>query len=196
MALSGERFLVLWEETENGNTVLKSVIVNGDGAPLSGMVTSQARLSDCQPILCSDGAVRWYVTDRSQPTLYTLRPDASDFDETTPPTTSAPTTTEEPTTPDPGEQQEGTLYFSSDGNGGLVISAYEGDELQQIEVPAQAQGLTVTGIGANVFANHTEIEDVILPETIRTIGACAFAGSGILALTIPASVTEIGDKGL
>ena len=32
-----------------------------------------------------------------------------------------------------------------------------------------------------------------MPETIRTIGACAFAGSGILALTIPASVTEIGE---
>ena len=193
VALSGERFLVLWEETASGNTVLKSVIVNGDGAPLSGMVTSQAPLSDCQPILCSDGAVRWYVTDRSQPTLYTLRPDAVDYVESTHPVTSVPTTADETTDPNTGGQQEGTLYFSSDGNGGLLITSYEGNDLRQIEIPAEVEGFPVTGIGANVFANHTEIEDVILPETIRTIGAGAFAGSGILALTIPASVAEIGD---
>lgn len=31
-------------------------------------------LSDCQPVVGSDGVVRWYVTDNSAPTIYAVNP--------------------------------------------------------------------------------------------------------------------------
>ena len=36
--------------------------------------TLSVRLSDCQPVMCSDGTVKWYVSDNSSPKLYSINP--------------------------------------------------------------------------------------------------------------------------
>ena len=47
----------------------------------------------------------------------------------------------------------------------------------------------------NLFINDVEIKDLIIPEGVETIGRYAFAGcSGLTSVTIPNSVTEIGDE--
>ena len=50
----------------------------------------------------------------------------------------------------------------------------------------------VTEIAPNACKNASSLSTVYLPETLVTIGEGAFSGCGILSITIPASVTEIG----
>ena len=69
-------FLVLWEEENlsNGNVTLSALTVDENGVPLSRVSGLNMRLSDCQPILCQDQKVRWYVTNYSSPVWYTIDP--------------------------------------------------------------------------------------------------------------------------
>ncbi len=53
----------------------------------------------------------------------------------------------------------------------------------------------VTSIGASVFYNCTGLTSVIIPSSVTGIGAYAFAGcSGLTSITIPESVTNIGNQ--
>lgn len=75
--IDGNRFLLMWEEynATNGSFKVCAVIVDEQGRKLSEIAGHHMRLSDCQPILCSDGAVRWYVSTAKQTVLYSLVPD-------------------------------------------------------------------------------------------------------------------------
>ena len=68
-------FLVLWEEY---NSSTKAVTTKAKTIDSSANVISSAtlpvRLSDCKPVLCSDGTVKWYVTENSAPVLYSVNP--------------------------------------------------------------------------------------------------------------------------
>ncbi len=74
--LNDYTFMVMWEEknTNTGAVKVKYVLVDGAGNIASNINTISARLSDCQPILCSDGNVRWYVTNNSSPVIYSVYP--------------------------------------------------------------------------------------------------------------------------
>ncbi len=78
--VNDNRFLIMWEET---NTNKKTVVTKIASADTSGdiddvkigdIVSTNYLLSDCQPILCSDGAVRWYTSVAGSPVLYTVNP--------------------------------------------------------------------------------------------------------------------------
>ena len=73
-------FLVMWEEynSSTGKTTTKTMTVDSNGKTVSKAVSHSFGLSDCQPIVCSDGMVKWYVTNNSAPTLYNLSPYALD----------------------------------------------------------------------------------------------------------------------
>lgn len=68
-------FLVLWEEY---NSSTKAVTTKAKTIDSSANVISSAtlpvRLSDCKPVLCSDGTVKWYVSENSAPVLYSVNP--------------------------------------------------------------------------------------------------------------------------
>ena len=73
--LSGEHFLVLWEERDaSGSYLVRMAEVDQEGTVTRRGVSHRLRLSDCQPIVTSDGLVRWYVTDGSTLTMYALDP--------------------------------------------------------------------------------------------------------------------------
>ena len=74
--ISENLFLVMWEETNKSTNevVTKGMTVDAKGQIVSSAKTLTARLSDCQPILCSDNLVKWYVTDNNGTTLYSLNP--------------------------------------------------------------------------------------------------------------------------
>lgn len=63
-------FAVMWEESENGSYNVKYVIVDGAGRLCSAVTSIPARLSECQPILCSDGSIRWTASS----VLYCIDP--------------------------------------------------------------------------------------------------------------------------
>ncbi|QCT07226.1 Ig-like domain-containing protein [Ruminococcus bovis] len=74
--ISENLFLIMWEETNasTSEVVTKGMTVDAKGQTVSSAKTLTARLSDCQPILCSDNLVKWYVTDNNGTTLYSLNP--------------------------------------------------------------------------------------------------------------------------
>ena len=68
-------FLVMWEEynssTKKVTTKAKTI---DSSANTVASATLPVRLSDCQPVMCSDGTVKWYVSDNSSPKLYSINP--------------------------------------------------------------------------------------------------------------------------
>ena len=77
-------FLVLWEETntKTNKVTTKVMTIDSNGNTISSATTLPTRLSDCQPILCSDNMVRWYITNNSSPSLCVINPyDITNFHE-------------------------------------------------------------------------------------------------------------------
>jgi len=73
--LSDNRFLVMWEEQPSGGTTVMKLATIDQNGTIGAQKTIKARLSDCEPILTSDGKVAWYVTqDRTSTTLYQIDP--------------------------------------------------------------------------------------------------------------------------
>ena len=60
-----------------------------------------------------------------------------------------------------------------------------------IEIPNELDGFTVTEIAEGGFGNCQNLTNIVLPDTLTKIGACAFIFSGLVEIDIPASVTNI-----
>lgn len=56
-----------------------------------------------------------------------------------------------------------------------------------------AENNALQTIGRSAFANCRLLESIQLPAGLRTIGSFAFQYSGLTQITVPASVTELGD---
>lgn len=75
--INDNQFMVLWEEVR-GSTTTKMVIFDGSGKQLSQIISSDVRLSDCKPVISSDGCVEWYVTNGSSIRFYKIDPNNFD----------------------------------------------------------------------------------------------------------------------
>ena len=79
--LNGNEFMLLWTETvsvikENKpvqSTVQKSILLNGNGEPISGIYSFDKPLSECKPLVVNGNLV-WYYTNKSEPVFCTLNP--------------------------------------------------------------------------------------------------------------------------
>lgn len=84
-------------------------------------------------------------------------------------------------------------YSSSDG------CLYNASKTRLILVPAGKSSVTIastcTEIGSEAFSGAEYVSDLTIPESVTTIKDYAFSGSGIRTITIPATVTSIGDQG-
>ena len=69
-------FLVMWEESNlsTNKIVTKAMTIDANANTIAEQVTLPYRLSDCQPILTSEGIVEWYVTNETSPKLYSINP--------------------------------------------------------------------------------------------------------------------------
>ena len=63
-------------------------------------------------------------------------------------------------------------------NGGVKITNYTGTE-DFVSVPAKINGKKVTVIDSEVFAGHSELKSITLPEGLESIGYQFIAGTGI-----------------
>ncbi|WP_426348094.1 S8 family serine peptidase [Alloiococcus sp. CFN-8] len=61
----------------------------------------------------------------------------------------------------------------------------------KVNIPKTVEGYKVTSIGEGAFAGRTDITEVTLPDTLKTIKAYAFLNTGIKNLTVPKTVTTI-----
>jgi hypothetical protein len=74
--------------------------------------------------------------------------------------------------------------------GTITITSYTGTNTA-VTIPSVINGLTVTDIGTNVF-DSDEVTSVIIPDTVTSIGAGAFANCTALTnVSLPLGLTEI-----
>jgi hypothetical protein len=86
------------------------------------------------------------------------------------------------------------LYTYTLINGGREYSIiWEGGDIRNIIIPASYNGLPVTTIEYLAFYNCTNLTNITIPSSIKSIGGNAFLNcTSLTSITIPSSVTSIG----
>lgn len=112
----------------------------------------------------------------------------SDTKDTEAPNTTKEATTEEVITRAP--ETEAPSFIFVNRNNGYSVSEYCGKD-KQIVIPSYYEGYPVVGIESNAFKNSA-ITSVSIPETVTYIGDYAFYGSKITSVTIHKNVTYMG----
>jgi hypothetical protein len=87
-------------------------------------------------------------------------------------------------------------YTTNAGGASITITNYTGPS-GAVTFPTNISGLTVTSIGngaISVFAN-TGVTSVTIPNSVTSIGEFAFASSGLTSVTLGDSLTNIGPYG-
>ena len=176
--ISDTRFLVMWEEytSATGSYVTKLVTVDADGNTVSS-AQNKLPLSDCKPVLASDGLLHWFVTNSTEPIVYWLDPL----------TYNAQKTVEED-----WSYNEASAVLTVGGKGfmpndGLPWAQYN-SVIKHIVIK---KGVYSVSDGA--FKDCGALEDVTLSDTAAIIGESAFEGCGSLkSINIPDKTSVIG----
>ena len=173
--LDDGNYIVMWEEKDSAsNLVTKIAKINSSGSIVKSAQTL-APLSDCPPLLCSDGKLRWYVTDSCAPIFYTLDPN----------------TMETPKTPseDWSIDSNGTLTV---GGKGFLPSTIPW-ESRKAEIKHVIIKDGVYNLPANSFNGCTALEDAVLSDTVSSIGSSAFYGcSSLTSVKMPSYLSSLG----
>ena len=75
--------------------------------------------------------------------------------------------------------------FTYSGTSGITVSAYNGTSTT-MWIPAYIGGVPVTTIPASAFENQTDLLEVVVPDTVTSIGTGAFNGcSSLTSISIP-----------
>ncbi|MBE6629307.1 MAG: leucine-rich repeat domain-containing protein [Ruminococcaceae bacterium] len=75
-----------------------------------------------------------------------------------------------------------------------VVTGIVGD-FTEVEIPRLHDGLRVITIGTEAFRGNTDLEKIILPNTIQTIEDEAFMGcTALTAIELPTSVSYLGER--
>ena len=72
-----------------------------------------------------------------------------------------------------------------------VKASDQATSVSSIEIPATYRNIAVTSIAENGFKDLTNIETIILPNSVTSINKNAFSGCSNLSITIPESVKSI-----
>ena len=72
-----------------------------------------------------------------------------------------------------------------------IITAYNCN-YKNVIIPSIINGVSVIGIGHNVFDYDNELTSVIIPDSVTSIGNYAFFNNQLTSVIIPNSVTSIG----
>ena len=90
------------------------------------------------------------------------------------------------------EYSYGDFKYSIDSTGNVTITGYSGSD-EEIIIPDQIDGKTVTSVGSQVFVGFNKLTKIKIPSGLTNIGYEAFYGcSGLTSIEIPSGVTFIG----
>ncbi len=88
--------------------------------------------------------------------------------------------------------KDGGLTFSRNSDGSYSVTGMMNSNVSSIVIPEEHAGKPVTEIDARAFDNCTNLQSVIIPNTVTVIYGRAFEGcSSLTSIVIPASVTKI-----
>ena len=83
------------------------------------------------------------------------------------------------------------FYFKYAEDGTYCAQSYEGDEAEVV-IPEVYCGKPVTILLDNLFAGHSEITSVKIPDTVTQIGGFVFDGcSNLHQITLPKDLTDM-----
>ncbi|MDR2559766.1 MAG: leucine-rich repeat domain-containing protein [Oscillospiraceae bacterium] len=78
-------------------------------------------------------------------------------------------------------------------DGGIAITSYRGSATE-VKIPSVIEGANVVAING-AFQNRSAITEIIIPDSVTSIGSNAFEGCiGLTSITIPEGITYIGDS--
>lgn len=83
------------------------------------------------------------------------------------------------------------LVFTRDGDGVAIVGATEDYDCSRVIKKVYGK-YDVVAIGPNAFANLGITGEIVIPETVKTIGEYAFTGNNPLTVTIYKNVESIG----
>ena len=65
-----------------------------------------------------------------------------------------------------------------------------------VVLPKELDGYPVTGVWGSIFKDNDPVRSLVIPEGVKEIGWCAFNGVRLDSVTIPSTVTNIGQDAL
>lgn len=177
--INNERFLIMWNENIG---LTKYAEIDGEANLVSEIKEASVPLSDCQPIVKSDGNVLWYVTDNSVPAFYEVDMDnlSIEYDISK-----------------SGQCGE-NAYYTLDNNAVLTISGTGALDTKHDEIKSNyyikkviiEEG--ITEIPGSFFRGCYNLSSVKLPETLEIIGGFSFSECfSMHEIMIPANVKKI-----
>lgn len=74
--LNNNQFMLLWEESDSstGKYITKAVLLGPDGSTIGSEYSLPLSLSECEPVVDSDGCVVWYFTNGGAPVFCRINP--------------------------------------------------------------------------------------------------------------------------
>ena len=85
------------------------------------------------------------------------------------------------------------LAFELNSDGTYTVTGIGTCANSELYIPPTFEGAPVVGIAEGAFEGITDLTSVILPDSVKSIGASAFQGCTNLAkITLPDGITEIG----
>src|SRR5580658_7209067 len=82
--------------------------------------------------------------------------------------------------------------YTTNDDGTLTVSGFDGNTLGVISIPATFNGRQVTVIGTNLFNETALITQVNVPEGVTTIDDFAFgSGENLETVNLPSTLTNI-----
>lgn len=87
------------------------------------------------------------------------------------------------------------LEFRSNGDGSCTVAGLGTCTDRIVIIPTQSpEGDMVTAIGYGAFENVKALGEVVIPDSVMTIGERAFRGSGIISANIGNGVISVGEQ--
>ena len=68
-------------------------------------------------------------------------------------------------------------------------------DIETLRIPKTHNGKPVTAIASRAFYNNKDIEEVIIPDGVKRIGANAFEKcTNLTKIRVPSTITEVGEN--
>lgn len=204
--LNNNQFLLMWEKysynkktEESGGYVTKMVLLNPNGELASAIYHTPLALSECPPIVNSEGQVVWYVTNGDSPIFVKINPyQLQKVQETS---KNVKLFAKDNTDNLPAKVGTKLKYKKNQyvvTAEGMVAFVKPGTKkITSLSIPAQIKSnghtYTVSEIKSKAFNGCKKLKKITIGKNIRVIGTKAFYKcTALKKILIPSKVEKIG----